>query len=55
MINSRIYLRQVGVSENQFNLLLTELKQEIEKKTNTNKIRKEACPVRLLLQRINCS
>ncbi len=30
MTNPRIYIRQVGVSENQFSLLLTQQKQEIE-------------------------
>ncbi len=40
MTNSRIHLRQVGVSENQFRLLLTQLKQEIEKEKNSNKIKK---------------
>ncbi len=41
MTNFRVYLRQVGVSKNQFNLLLTQTKQEIEKERNSNKIKKK--------------
>ena len=40
MINSKDYLRQVGISEEQFTVLLNRLKQEIEKDLQNNKIKK---------------
>ncbi len=48
MTNFRIYLREVGVLENQFCLLLTQLKQEIEKERNSNKIKKRDVPSNLI-------
>ena len=41
MINSKDYLRQVGISEEQFTVLLNRLKQEIEKDLQNNKIKKK--------------
>ena len=45
MINSKDYLRQVGISEEQFTVLLNRLKQEIEKdlqnKLNEYKYKKD--------------
>ena len=40
MINSSKHLRQVGISEEQFSLLLERLKQEIEKDLQNNKMKK---------------
>ena len=53
MINSKNYLRQVGVSEVQFTLLLRRLEQEREKDLQNNKMKKEVCQVRLCQQRVN--
>ncbi len=39
MINSRSYLRRVGISEEKFVLLLKRLKQEIEQDLQNNKIK----------------
>ena len=39
MINSKNYLRQVGVSEVQFTLLLRQLEQEREKDSQNNKMK----------------
>ena len=44
MTNSKNYLRQVGVSEVQFTLLLKRLEQEIEKDLQNNKIKKRGVP-----------
>ncbi len=48
MTNSRIYLRQIGISENQFSLLLTQRKQEIEKERNSIKIKKRGVPSKVI-------
>ncbi len=40
MINSKNYLRQVGVPEEQFTFLLNRLEQEIEKDLQNNKMKK---------------
>ena len=40
MINSKDYLRHVGISEEQFAVLLNRLKQEVEKDLQNNKIKK---------------
>ena len=41
MTNSKNHLRQVGVSEEQFILLLRRLEQEIEKDLQNNKMKKK--------------
>ena len=41
MTNSNKYLRQVGITEEKFTLLLERLKQEIEKDLQNNKMKKE--------------
>ena len=40
MINSSNYLRQVGITEKKFTLLLARLKQEIEQELQNNKMKK---------------
>jgi hypothetical protein len=40
MINSSAYLRQVGIPEEKFTLLLERLKQEIDQDLHNNKIKK---------------
>jgi hypothetical protein len=55
MTNTKNYLRQVGVSEEQFTLLLKRLEQEIEKDLRNNKMKKEVNPVKLCQQRVNCA
>lgn len=44
MTNSKNYLRQVGVSEEQFTLLLKRLEQEIAKDLQNNKMKKRGIP-----------
>ena len=44
MTNSKNYLRQVVVSEEQFTLLLKRLEQEIEKDLQNNKMKKRGIP-----------
>jgi hypothetical protein len=44
MINSKSYLRQVGIAEEQFTLLLKQLEQEIEKDLENNKMKKRGVP-----------
>ena len=44
MTNTKNYLRQVGVSEEQFTLLLKRLEQEIEKDLQNNKMKKRGKP-----------
>ena len=53
MTNSKNYFRQVGVTEEQFTLLLKRLEQEIENDLQNNKMKKEGSQVRLCQQRVN--
>ena len=48
MTNSKDYLRQVGVSEEQFTLLLKRLEQEIEKDLQNNKMKKRGIPSKVM-------
>ena len=48
MINSKDYLRQVGISEEQFTVLLNRLKQEIEEDLQNNKIKKRGVPSKIM-------
>ena len=48
MINSKDYLRQVGISKEQFTLLMNRLKQEIEKDLQNNRIKKRGVPSKVM-------
>jgi hypothetical protein len=48
MINSNNYLRQVGISEKQFTLLLKRLEQEIEEDLQKNKMKKRGAPSKVM-------
>ena len=48
MTNTKNYLRQVGVSEEQFTLLLKRLEQEIEKDLQNNKMKKRGIPSKVM-------
>ena len=40
MINAKIYLRQIGISEEAFSMLLSKLKEEIKKYLDENPLKK---------------
>jgi hypothetical protein len=48
MTNSNHYLRQVGISEKQFTLLLKRLEQEIEEDLQKNKMKKRGVPSKVM-------
>ena len=48
MTNFNNYLRQVGISQEQFTLLLERLKQEIEKDLQNNKMKKRGVPSKVM-------
>jgi len=53
MTNSKDYLRQVGISEEQFSLLLKRLEQEIAKDLQNNKIKKRGVPSKVMTTTLN--
>ena len=48
MTNSKDYLRQVGISEEQFSFLLKRLEQEIAKDLQNNKMKKRGVPSKVM-------
>lgn len=48
MTNSKDYLRQVGISEEQFSFLLKRLEQEIAKDLQNNKMKKRGIPSKVM-------
>ena len=48
MTNSKGYLRQVGISEEQFSFLLKRLEQEIAKDLQNNKMKKRGVPSKVM-------